>query len=71
MATQTLANFASKALRLYEQEPPHPGVGRLGEYLRRWHRWAISGGLAGALAGADGGEVISPTVFYALPTPAE
>jgi len=36
LATKTLANFASKALRLYEQEPPHLRVRRLGEYLRRW-----------------------------------
>ncbi len=41
LATQTLANCAGKALRLYEQEPPHMRVKRLGEYLRRWHGWAI------------------------------
>ena len=51
LATQTLANCAGKALRLYEQEPPHMRVKRLGEYLRRWHGWAVSGGVAGALAG--------------------
>jgi hypothetical protein len=26
---------------------------RLGEYLRRWHGWALSGGLDGALAGSN------------------
>jgi hypothetical protein len=41
LAAQTLANCASKALRLYEQEPPHPKVRRLGEYLRRWRCWAV------------------------------
>jgi hypothetical protein len=47
LATQTLANFASKALWLYEQEPPHLRVRRLGEYLRRWQGWVVSGGVAG------------------------
>jgi len=55
LATQTLAKCASKALRLYEQEPPHFRVRRLGEYLRRWHLWALSGGIAGAMAAAGGG----------------
>ena len=36
LAAQTLANCAGKGSRLYEQEPPHLRVKRLGEYLRRW-----------------------------------
>ena len=71
LATKTLANFASKALRLYEQEPPHFRVRRLGEYLRRWQGWVVSGGVAGAMAGAAGVAVISPIIFSAEPTPAE
>ena len=71
LATQTLANCASKALRLYEQEPPHTRVRRLGEYLRRWQGWVVSGGVAGAMAAAAGGAVISPVVFFAGTTPAE
>lgn len=47
LATQTLSNCASTALRLYEQEPPHSKVSRLGEYLRRWQGWVVSGGVAG------------------------
>lgn len=70
LAAQTLAHRDSKALRLYEQEPPHLRVRRLGEYLRRWRRWAVGGGLAAAMAGAAGGAVISPIVFSAAPTPA-
>lgn len=49
LAAQTLANCASKALRLYEQEPPHLRVRRLGEYLSRWHRWAVSAVAVAAL----------------------
>jgi hypothetical protein len=63
LVAQTLANCANKALRLYEQEPPHFRVRRLGEYLRRWHRWAVSGGLPGTLAGAGGGAIIYSSVF--------
>ena len=60
LATQTLAHCAGKALRLYEQEPPPLRVRRLGEDLRRWHGWAISGELAGALADVGGCAAISP-----------
>ena len=71
LAAQTLANCASKALRLYEQEPPHTKVRRLGEYLSRWHRGAVSGGLAGALAVAGDGAVRSSAVFCGEPPPAQ
>jgi len=71
LAAKTLANCASKALRLYEQEPPHLRVRRLGEYLRRWQGWVVSGVVAGAMAGAAGVAVISPIIFSAEPTPAE
>ena len=60
-AARTLANCTDKALRLYEQEPPHLKGRRLGEYLRRWRCWAVCG-LAGALAVAGGG-VVRPTIF--------
>ena len=62
LAKQTLANCASKALRLYEQEPPHTRVRRLGVYFRRGHCWAVSSGLAGAMADAGGGAIISSSV---------
>jgi hypothetical protein len=38
LAKKTITNFFTKALRLYEQEPPHKRVRRLGEYLVRWSR---------------------------------
>jgi RNA-directed DNA polymerase len=63
LAAQTRANCARKPLRLYEQEPPHLRARRLGEYLRRWQRGAVSGGVAEALAGAGGSAVISSRVF--------
>jgi len=63
LSAKTLAKCASKALRLYEQEPPHLRARRLGEYLRRWHRWALSGGVAGAMADASGGAAISSSGF--------
>ena len=45
LAKKTIANFIVKALRLYEQEPPHNKMRRFGEYARKWTVWA-SGGLA-------------------------
>jgi hypothetical protein len=71
LAAQTLAHCAGKALRLYEQEPPPLRVRRLGEYLSRWHGWALSGGLAGALADVVGGAAISPIGFCGGTSPAE
>jgi hypothetical protein len=59
LATQTLAHCAGNALRLYEHEPPHLRMRRLGEYLRRWHGWVVGGGLAEALAVAGGDAAIS------------
>jgi hypothetical protein len=59
LATQTLANCASKALRLYEQEPPQSRVRRLGDYLRHWQGWVVSGGVAGAIAEAADGAGIA------------
>jgi hypothetical protein len=32
LAQKTIDNFVEKALRLYEQSPPHRRVKRLGEY---------------------------------------
>jgi hypothetical protein len=42
LAQKTIDNFAEKALRLYEQEPPHRRMKRLGEYTHRWRGWALS-----------------------------
>jgi hypothetical protein len=39
LAKKTIINFIAKALRLYEQEPPHTRVRRLGEYVSRWLAW--------------------------------
>ena len=44
LAKKTITNFITKALRLYEQEPPHKRVRRLGEYVVRWRKWSIAGG---------------------------
>ena len=43
LAKKTIANFITKALRLYEQEPPHRRMRRLGEYATRWMCWAKGG----------------------------
>jgi len=59
----SLAYWASKALRLYEQEPPHLRVRRLGEYLRRWRRWAVGDDLSEAVVSAGGGAIISASAF--------
>jgi hypothetical protein len=46
LAVGTLANFADRVSRLYEQEREGPtSPSRLGAYVRRWCAWA-SGGLA-------------------------
>jgi hypothetical protein len=42
LAQKTIDNFVEKALRLYEQEPPHLRMKRLGEYSHRWAGWALS-----------------------------
>ena len=39
LAKKTVMNFIVKALRLYEQEPPHNKIRRLGEYMKRWIIW--------------------------------
>ena len=36
LAQKTIENFVEKALRLYEQGPPHRRMKRLGEYIHRW-----------------------------------
>ncbi len=41
VADKTIDNFVEKALRLYEQEPPHRRMKRLGEYTHRWSGWAL------------------------------
>jgi len=44
IAHKTLNNFVERAIRLYEQEPGEPcGSTRLGEYAKRWVRWAGAG----------------------------
>ena len=43
LASKTIDNFISKALRLYEQEPVQTRLERLGEYTKRWVRWTTSG----------------------------
>ncbi len=43
LATKTIENFVEKALRLYEQEPPHRRMKRLGGYSHRWAEWALGG----------------------------
>jgi len=43
LASKTIDNFLSKALRLYEQEPVQTRLERLGEYTKRWVRWTTSG----------------------------
>lgn len=43
LARKTIGNFISKALRLYEQKPVQTRLERLGEYTKRWVRWATSG----------------------------
>ena len=45
LAQKTITNFTTKALRLYEQEPPHNKMRRLGMYWLRWIRWTRSGGI--------------------------
>jgi len=44
IAQKTLNNFVERALRLYEKGPGEPcGSTRLGEYAKRWVRWAGAG----------------------------
>ena len=40
VAEKTMENFAARVNRLYEQGAD---IGRIGEYVRRWRRWVISG----------------------------
>jgi RNA-directed DNA polymerase len=42
LAQKTFDNFVEKALRLYEQEPPHRRMKQLGVYYHRWRGWALS-----------------------------
>lgn len=44
IAQKTLNNFVKRAIRLYEQGPGEPcSSTRLGEYVKRWVRWAGAG----------------------------
>ena len=44
LAVSTLANFADRATRLYEQERERPkSPSRLGAYVKRWCAWASAG----------------------------
>ena len=49
LAKKTIIHFITKALRLYEQEPPHTRMRRLGEYVIRWIRWVNAGNIRGGL----------------------
>ena len=40
ITTQTRKSFVARLTRLYEQGAPPE---RIGNYVRRWQRWAISG----------------------------
>jgi hypothetical protein len=42
LAQKTIDNFLEKTLRLYEQEPPHRRMKRIGEYTHRWVGWTLS-----------------------------
>ena len=60
---KTLNNFIERAIRLYEQGPGEPcGSTRLGEYVKRWVRWA-GAGLGKIVRERDG--VIDPRVVFA------
>ena len=44
VATPTLQNFVTRSLRFYEQQPREGDTSsRLGDYVRRWVRWATAG----------------------------
>ncbi len=44
IAQKTLYNFVELAIRLFEREPREPCCStRLGEYVKRWHRWNSAG----------------------------
>jgi RNA-directed DNA polymerase len=52
LSQKTIDNFVEKALRLYEQEPPHIRMKRLGEYRHRWVGWALGvRSVGGAITG--------------------
>ena len=42
LATKTITNFITKALRLYEQKPPDLRSKRLEEFSKRWYGWVVS-----------------------------
>jgi len=44
LAQKTINNFVEKTLRLYEQEPSHQRMERLGDYCQRWVGWALGAG---------------------------
>ncbi len=45
LAEKIIERFVARAIRLYEQEPGEAfAFARLGLYVRRWVRWARSGG---------------------------
>ena len=55
VARATLEHFATRALRLYQQERGKPdGFPRFGEYVRRWSGWVRAGLSAGEARGALG-----------------
>ena len=45
LAPKTITNFIENGLRLYEQELPHGSMRQLGDYIKRWQRWLISGSI--------------------------
>jgi hypothetical protein len=48
LAQKTIDSFVEKALRLYEREPPHQRMKRLGEYSHRRVGWVL--GVASSLS---------------------
>ena len=46
LAKKTITNFITKALGLYEQEPPHRRMRRLGEYISKWTTGPLTGNIS-------------------------
>ena len=50
LAPTTIERFRERVARLYEQGADNaPGRGRIGDYVRRWRRWATTGVPLGVL----------------------
>ena len=67
IAEKTLDNFVERAIRLYEQGPGEPfGSTRLGEYAKRWVRWAGAG--LGKIVRERDGILIYEQIFRNMPS---